>query len=225
MQKTFILSFMVLIFPVFVFSYNIEKKTILTGDTMEILNNGEIAISKGNSKAINGGTIITADKMAFNEKNSTVKANGNVKMVSQTQDKLPIVAKGKTVFYSLKSQMGSFSGDMSQIEYFVKNSTVPASLKAKSIYVDKNNENAVAFKNVEVFTSSGAITSDNAFYFKKHSAVLFKKDAKRPIADVFYDGKKGKYEADAMVFYNLNNSKKIIMYGNIVGKIEMENIK
>jgi len=95
-------------------------------------------------------------------------------------------------------------------------------LNAKEIYIDRNVETLKAVSNVEIITASGTIYSDNALFNKKTSSVAALKENKRPAADIFYDGKKGYYEADEMIFYNSKENKKIEMNGSVLGKIQME---
>jgi len=197
-------------------------KTVITGEEMEIRRSGDITISRGNSKAVNGRNTIKADVMTYDKKNDAVDASGNVKLFSKTDDGEPLKAFGDFADYNLKSEKGKLWGKKSYIEYFMKNSEAPLKLNAKEIYLDKNIETLSAYKNVEIITASGTITSDNAVFDKKTYSVFMEKDQKRPVADVYYDGRNGIYEADAMTFYNADDKKKIVMNGNVSGKIEME---
>jgi len=200
---------------------NISDRTIITGDVMEILRSGETTVSKGNSKAVNGRNTIKSDKMTYNKKDSFVSASGNVRLYSKTDDNEPLEASGDFANYSLQLQRGKLWGKKTNVKYFLKGSD-KWELNAKEVLIDRNIETLSAYKNVEIMTSSGTIYSDNAVFDKKAFTLTAVKENKRPAADVLYDGKKGFYEADEMVFYNSKDDKKIVMNGSVKGKIQME---
>ncbi|MDR1696446.1 MAG: hypothetical protein LBR69_07480 [Endomicrobium sp.] len=197
-------------------------ETVVTGDTMEVLKSGEIIVSKGGSKAVNGKNTVTADKLTYDKKDSVLSASGNVRIFSKTEEDEPVEAAGPYAEYNIETGEGKLWGDKTNVKYFMKTSSAPLVLNAMEIELNRNLETIDAYKNVEVITSSGVIYSDNALFEKKNEAVYFNKDKKRPVADVSYDGRKGLYEADKMTFYNSDKSKKIIMTGSVEAKIEME---
>lgn len=199
-----------------------SEKTIITGEEMEIRKSGDITISRGSSKAVNGRNTIEADEMTYDKKKETVDASGNVKLFSKTDDGEPVKAYGDFALYNLRSEKGRLWGKKAFVEYFMKQSDSPLKLNAKEIYLDKNLETLSAYDNVEVITTSGTITSDNAVFDKKDYSVLMVKDKKRPVADVYYDGRRGLYESDKMIFHNSDINKKIIMNGHVTGTIEMD---
>lgn len=200
-----------------------RQKAVITGDLMEVRNNGSLMISKGNSKAVSGKNTIKANEMRYDKDKSTVDASGNVRLYSTSDDNEPIEVVGKYANYNLQKETGKLWGEDSKINYYIKDSSSPIILKAKEIHVDMKLEEMSAFRDVVVITSSGVIHSDNAIFKKKQYKVeLNKTDEKRPTADVVYDGRKGFYEADKMIFINSKEDKSILMTGNVVGKIEME---
>lgn len=199
-----------------------SEKAVITGDYMEVRNNGNLMISKGNSKAVSGKNTIKANELRYKKSNNFVNAAGNVRLYSSTDGNEPIEAFGKFAEYNLDKDNGKLWGEGSVIKYFMKDSSAPLVLNAEEIYLDRKHETLSAYKNVEVVTSSGSIYSDNAVFNKKNDSIEMKKDKKRPTADVVYDGRKGLYEADTMIFYNADDKKKIVMKGNVTGKIEME---
>ncbi|MDR3253546.1 MAG: hypothetical protein LBT07_01100 [Endomicrobium sp.] len=209
-------------FVVISFANIISGKTIVSGDIMKVRNDGGIVISKGNSKAVNNVNIITADQIVYNKKNSVLSAYGNVKMMSETPDGEFIESYGESAQYNVNDENGTFCGNIAVVKYFMKSSKSPLILNARKISVNGKQEVLSAYNCVEVITSSGTIYSDNAVFDKRTFGVTFKKDDKRPVADILYDGRKGIYEADEMIFYNSDNNKKIIMNGSVTGKIEME---
>lgn len=199
-----------------------SKKTVISGEEMEIRHYGDITVSRGNSKAVSGKNTITADKMTYNKKEETVDASGNVKLFSFTDDGEPVKAYGEFALYNMPLGKGRLWGKNTFAEYFMKDSQKPLFLKAEEIEFDRNLETLSARHNVEIAASSGTIVSDNAVYDRKTASVVMVKDKRRPLADVYYDGRSGVYEADKMVFYNSATNKKIVMSGQVCGNVEME---
>lgn len=217
-----------LAFVVFVcsgFAQNVSKQTVITGDEMVVRKSGNVTVSKGNSKAVNGKNVITSDTMIYNKKKSLLEAVGGVKLTSLVNDGEPLKAFGNFAEYNIDSEKGKLWGANTNVQYFVKDSTAPIVLKAGEIYFNGGLETLSAFKDVEIITSSGTITGDKAVYDKKSESITVDKStagAKRPAADVYYDGRKGFYQADQMVLYHSTESRRIIMTGNVTGTIEME---
>ncbi|MDR1942427.1 MAG: hypothetical protein LBQ47_08890 [Endomicrobium sp.] len=197
-------------------------QTVITGDVMEVFKGGDITVSKGRSKAVNGNNSVLSDKMTYDKKSSLVSASGRVKLYSKTEDGTPLEAYGDFAQYNLDSSTGRLFGKKASLKYGLKDSDSPLVLKAKEMRINKNLETLNARGDVEIITSSGTIYSDNALFDKKTYSVLAVKEDKRPSADVLYDGKKGFYEADTMIFYNSADDKKIVMKGSVKGRMHME---
>ncbi|MCA6071949.1 MAG: hypothetical protein LE178_00110 [Endomicrobium sp.] len=205
------------------FTDELSGKTIITGDAMHVKKAGEVIISKGNSKVINDTSKIAADEVSYDKQNSEIFATGNVRLVSKTQKGEPFEAYGNFAKYDMNVQKGKIWGDYTVTRYYVNNSTTPLVMHAKEVYIDRKTQTLDAYKEVEVVTSSGTIYADNGSFDSTTLGMIFKEDEKRPMADVNYDGRKGLYEADEMIFYNSEGNKRIVMNGSVVGKIEMEN--
>ncbi|GHT51143.1 hypothetical protein AGMMS49990_04860 [Endomicrobiia bacterium] len=195
-------------------------ETVVTSDEMEIKKTEEVINYTGNSIAINNCNKITADKMTYYKKKSDLLAEGEVKLSLKNKKGEPIEASGNLAKYNTTSQIGEIYGDRASIKYFIEGSTVPYTLYAKKINIDRKNQTLRAYDDVKVITSSGTISSDNGVFDKNNTSIVFKKDKKRPIADVHHDGNKGLYKADEMIFYDKDN--RIVMKGSVTGKIKME---
>jgi lipopolysaccharide assembly outer membrane protein LptD (OstA) len=221
--KLNITLFIVFIFAVISFAGGISGKTIITGNEMEVIKAGEIAILKGNSKAVTNGNVMTASKMIYDKKNSILSAFDNVTLLSKTQNGERFEMCGNSACYYINDKKGKFWGDNTVAKYFVRNSSSEPSitLHAQEIYIDRNLETLNACDDVTIETSSGIVCSDNAVFNGKTLNATFRKCKKRPTACVSY-AEKGFYEADEMIFNIASGNKKIIMNGTVVGKIEME---
>ena len=222
MIKTVSAFFIACAFFVLSFAQSPQDKTVITGKEMEIKKSGDVIVSRGDSKAVSGRNIIKSDEMTYDKKKSLVTAAGNVRLFSKTDEGEPVEAYGGFAKYYTDTDKGKLWGKGTKIKYHMKSSEKPLLLKAGEIYIDKNLETLSAYIDVEVITSSGVIYSDNAVFDKKSDRVIMEKDKKRPVADVIYDERKGLYEADTMIFYNADDNKKIVMKGDVTGKIQME---
>ncbi|GHT37818.1 hypothetical protein AGMMS49593_05780 [Endomicrobiia bacterium] len=200
----------------------IAGKTVITSDEVEIKKTDGVTVISytGNSKAINNCNEITADKMTYYKEKSDLLAEGKVKLSLKNKKGEPIEASGNFAKYNTASQAGEVYGDNALIKYFIEGSTVPYTLYAKKIDIDRKNQILKAYDDVKVITSHGTIHSDNGVFDQDNTSIVFKKDKKKPIADVHHDGEEGRYEADEMIFYNKGN--RIIMKGSITGKINMK---
>lgn len=206
------------------FADELLGKMIITGDAMYVKKDGQVTVAKGNSKATNDKGAIVADEMSYDKQNSKFFATGNVRLVSKTQKGEPFEAYGNFAKYDMNTQKGKIWGDYAVIKYYVSNSTDPFVLHAKEIYVVGKTQIFNAYENVGVVTSAGTVYADNGFFDGATLEMTFKKDKKRPIANVIFGSGKGLYEADEMIFYNYNSedNKRIVMNGSVVGKIEMK---
>jgi lipopolysaccharide assembly outer membrane protein LptD (OstA) len=216
--------FIVFIFIVISFAAGISGKTLITGDEMEVRKAGEIAILKGNSKAVTDGNVMTASKMIYDKKNSFLSAFDDVTLLSKMQNGERFEVYGKFAHYYINAKKGKFWGDNTVAKYFARDSSsiLPIILRAQKIYIDRNLETLNAYDDVIIETSSGTVYSDNAIFNGKTLSAVFQKHIKRPIVHVSYGDRKEFYEADEMIFNIAENNKKIIMNGGVTGKIEME---
>ncbi|MCA6071408.1 MAG: hypothetical protein LE168_03350 [Endomicrobium sp.] len=223
MSKFISVILIILMVAAISFTAELSGKTIITGDAMHVKKAGGVTISKGNSEAINDTSAMAADEMSYDKQSSELFATGNVRLVSRTQKGEPFEAYGNFAKYDMNTRKGKIWGDYTVIRYYVNNSATPLVMCAKEVYIDRETQTLDGYKDVEVVTSSGTIYADNGSFDSTTLGMTFKKDEKRPIANVNCDGRKGLYEADKIIFYDSEGNKRIIMNGSVVGKIEMEN--
>jgi lipopolysaccharide export system protein LptA len=180
-------------------------------------------VSLFGSETFDGRNIeIKADETSFDKRNSEILASGNVQIVSKLKTGETVKASGSFAKYSTIREVGKIWGRGTVIEYFVKNSSSPVTMHAKEIQFDKSGENIKANGDVVVVSSSGTIRSDNALFDKKTSGAVFGKGEIRPVAEFTYKGKKQVYNADKIILYDNEGYKKILMEGDVKGKIEMK---
>jgi lipopolysaccharide assembly outer membrane protein LptD (OstA) len=172
----------ILIFSFYSFADDINTghdKTIIVGDEMELKKSGEIASSKGNSKAFNNNNIVNADKITYDKIHANLLAFGNVQLYVKGESKESFEAYGNFAQYNMNSQKGKIWGEYVLIKYFTNNSTTPYILYGEEIYID---------------TKARILTA-------------LKKNEKRPVANVYFDSKKCLYEADEVVLSESKGTK------------------
>jgi lipopolysaccharide export system protein LptA len=175
-----------------------SDKTIIVGDEMELKKAGKIACSKGNSKAFNSNNIVNADKITYDKINTNLSAFGNVQLRIKIKNKESFEAYGNLAQYNMTSQKGKICGKHVLIKYFIDNSTTPCILSGEEIHIDAK---------ARILTT------------------IKKNEKRRPVANVYFGSKKGLYEADKVVISEFKGTKKIMMKGSVLGKIEMKDEK
>lgn len=202
-----------------------DKKVYVSGDVLNVLQKGEVIVSEGNSKAVSGNNTIKSARMSYNKNEKKIAADGAVEIYMKNSEGEPVEAFGGTGFYYTDKKTGELYGvanTLVKVRYFMKDSAEPILMNSRELYLDAANNTIKALKDVEVITSSGTIYSDNAFFSRDESNVLVRKDLKRPIADMFYEDKKGKFESDSMLFERVEGENKIKMRGDVKGRIIVE---
>ncbi|MDR3281724.1 MAG: hypothetical protein LBS78_01675 [Endomicrobium sp.] len=205
------------------FSDAVYNNVVVTGNVMEIKNRGDLVVSKGNTKAVESRNIIMADMLVYDKKRSAILASGNTKLLSKALDDGPIEAYCESAKYCISDGSAIlWDNDSVIIKYFMHNLIQPIILHAHKVCVSRKQKILSAYDNVEVVTSFGTIYSDNVVFNEGMHNVVFKKDKKRPTANILYDKKKGFCEADEIFFCNSDNKRKIVMNGFVIGKIIVE---
>ncbi len=200
----------------------IKQKTEITGKEMIIKNSGEKTIFKGNAKIVRGANTITADNMIYYKQTDNIDANGNIKFVVRNEDGSIINASSKKAVYNIKSYSGKLWDGNPTIKYNLANSTDTVFLYADTIELNKNFESAKAKDNVKIISSSGTITSDNAFLDRQNNSLIMQKDKNKPAVDIKQDDKEAHFKADEIsLFYD---TKTVQMKNNVEGKIIIEDI-
>jgi lipopolysaccharide export system protein LptA len=198
------------------------QKVIITGEILNIQKKGDIIVSEGNSKAVSDDNTIKSKKMSYDKNRSLISANGSVQIFMKSEEGEPLEAYGDYGTYKTDTQIGEFYGDLIKVKYYMKDSSEPMFMNSKKIYFDGAKKTVRALSDVEIITTSGTVYSDNAFFYRDSNSVVVTKDVKRPVADILYDGKTGKFVADSMQIEKKDNIGSIKMRGTVKGKIKVD---
>lgn len=221
-KKIFFVIIFCLSFYCFALSEQVKEQTEITGEMMTLKKNENVVIFTGGAKVVRGDKTIKADKMEYKKTSGMINAYGNVKFFLNNKDG-KVNAYAQNAIYNVNDYTGKLWGGKPLIEYTVKDSTEIIKLYADNFYLENGLETARAENNVEIFSSSGTIFSDNAFIDKKSKTLYMHKDTKRPQVTAFQEDKKAVFEADEL--YMLYETKTVTMNKNVKGKITIENIE
>lgn len=92
-------------------------------------------------------------------------------------------------------------------------------ITSKRMVYDKPSETITAYDNVIVTTSTGTVTGDNLVLERNSKKAYMTKDKVRPVADMKDEDKTALYEADSITFYQEGGTNKILMEGEVKGKV------
>ncbi len=218
------ISFTFIFFMLVSFSFaQVKEKTVITGDIMKIKKSGEKTIVEGNATIARGSNTVTSDKMTYYKNNSNVDAKGNVKFYVRDEDGSTIKALSQEAVYNTDNSSGQLWGGRPVIQYNLKNSTDTVYLFADKVYLHNDFEYADAEGSVEIISSSGTITSDNALLDKKTKSLFMHKNLKKPQVNAYQKDKEAEFTADEIsLFYD---NKTIQKNKNVEGKIRMDTLE
>lgn len=219
MKKLLLISILFLIANVpYVYCQN--PKTEITGKQMVIKDSGKKTIFTGNAKVTRENNTVVADKMIYYKDKEYVDAMGNIKFSTKNDDGSVVNAYSQKAYYNIKDYSGKLWDGNPKVEYITKDSKDKVFLYAQEIELNKDFESVVAKDNVRIVSSSGTITSDNAYLNKENKSLLMKKDKNRPTIDVQQEDKEAHFKADELLL--LYEQKTIQLNDNVEGKIKIE---
>ena len=201
----------------FVNTYAKETKTVITGNEMEIINAGDKVVYSGNSKVVRGDNVLKADKIVQNKKDNMVEAQGNVDFSTLTDEKEKIAGSSENGEFNMKSGKGRLWNGHPTLKYFMKTSTVPVVLEARSINFNQKTQEILAAGDVVIISSSMTAYSPQALFKGKIKQIILTGNNPQPRVIFVDNDKKGDYHADKITMYA--DKKKIYFEDNVSGKI------
>ena len=201
----------------FVNTYAKETKTVITGNEMEIINGGEKVVYSGSSKVVRGDNVLMADKIIQNKKDNTVEAQGNIDFSTLTDEKEKIAGSSENGEFNMKTGKGKLWNGRPMLKYFVKTSTSPVVLQARTIDFNQKTKEIFAKGDVVIISSSMTAYSPQALFKGKINQIVLTGKNPQPRVIFIENDKKGDYHADKITMYT--DKKKIYFEENVNGKI------
>ena len=173
-------------------TYAKETKTVITGNEMEIINGGDKVVYSGNSKVVRGFNVLKADKIIQNKKDNIVEAEGNVDFSTLTDDKEKILGSSSEAEFNMKTGKGKLWSGHPTLKYFMKTSTSPVTLEAKTIDFNQKTKEIFAKGDVIIISSSMTAYSPQALFKGKIKQIILTGTNPQPRVIFIDNDKKGR---------------------------------
>ncbi len=194
-----------------------EEKTIITGDQMEIIRNGEKVVFSGNSKVSQGKNVLKARRIVQEKKRDRVEAEGNVTFYTVTQDSEPLNGRAEKAFFNTATGEGELWEGRPSVMYQARASTGPVHLNADRIRISRARQEIQAEGGVEIITSSATALAPRAVFLQNDKKAVLSGQAAQPEIRYKDPEQRGNYFADTITLFM--NDRHVIMDGNVNGKI------
>ncbi|MFH1369274.1 MAG: LptA/OstA family protein [Elusimicrobiota bacterium] len=195
-----------------------KPKTRITGGSMEIIKGGQQVIFLDSAKVIRGENVLMAEKIVQDKKNNVVEAYTNVVFSGLSASGEVINGESDKARYDMDAEFAELWDGKPKVTYFMRESTGPLVLQADRINMDQAKEQISAYGNVIIISSSGTARSPQALFLQKERKIVLT-GIPQPLLLYGDKGKsdKSEYKADKITF--LLNENKILLEGNVKGKM------
>ncbi|MCB4792485.1 MAG: LptA/OstA family protein [Elusimicrobia bacterium] len=200
-----------------------KAKTIVTGESMEMLDAGKKVIFSGNAQVVHGQDVLKADEIIQDKVADVINAKGNVSFLTIINENEPLRGLSYKAVYNLKSKSGELSGKRPKLFYATINSTSPVTLSADTINFNNEAKQADATGNVEIISSSASAFSHRALFFYTDKKMYLTGLAEQPEVMYYGQGKKDRFFADKITMFV--DKKRMILEGNVKGFVHEINKK
>jgi lipopolysaccharide export system protein LptA len=199
-----------------------EPKTVITGDQMEILQNGKKVVFSGNSRVRRGESTLNADQLVQDKANNRIEAAGRIGFRGYTRDRELVVGRSEKAIYNPDSGQGELWEGRPQIVYHVKNSTGPVEVEADRIRFDQAREEIAANGNVDIVSSSATAHAPAALFRQQEKRVILTGQKPQPLLVYRGEDQKGTYRADRITM--LIDSHTVVLEGNVSGIVDVKEL-
>ena len=198
---------------------NKKTKTVITGDSMEMIDAGKKVIFSGDAKVVHGKDTLKADEIIQDKTENTVNARGNVCFETVVNEDELLTGTAAKVLYNINTESGQLKENRPKLTYKIKTSTKPVTLTADNINFDHISGQADASGNVEIISSSATAYSQRAqFYYKEKKMVLNGSITEQPKVNYTAQGRNDRFSADLITMFL--DKKKMILEGNAKGFVK-----
>jgi lipopolysaccharide assembly outer membrane protein LptD (OstA) len=201
-------------------AYASQPKFVVTGEQMEIIQNGKKLVFRGNAKVKRGENTLTADEIIQVKENNFVTATGDVKFNAVNANKDLLKGSSEKADYYLTTGKGTLYGKGSELEYFASSGPAagagaPMKLIADKIDFDQEEKSIFAQTNVRIITSSATAVSTTAKFDDLKKILVLEGTAPRPRLNYKTAGEDGIFSSDKITMFV--DEKKVVMEGNVSG--------
>jgi len=194
-----------------------EPKTVVTGDKMQIIKDGEQVVFSGNALVKRGRDVLAADKLIENKKDKIIDAYGNVDFNSVTADSEPIRCLAGRGHYAMNLGVGRLWENRPMAIWQALTSTSPVTMQADVIDYDQKKGELDGEGAVNIVSSSGTISSPVVHFFQHEKKLVLVNGAFQPEVTYIQPDSTGRYRADSIVMWI--NDKKAVFTGNVWGRV------
>ena len=189
-----------------------DKKTVITGENMEILSGGRRISFTGGAKVERGLNELTADTILQDKSKGIYEASGNVNFRAMTSDNDVLTGQGAKAVYAPDKEYGEIFGGRVKMSYVVKGAGEPVLTETDKIVYNKPLDSVRAIGRVRIMYSSGTALSDEADFIQSSREIILS-GAGRPSISVKETEYEGSIVSDKMTL--LPDRKKIRCEGNV----------
>ena len=199
---------------------DVEQKTIVTGDEMEIAAKGRRIIFSGHAKVTRGKNILTADRIMQDKASNRVDASGRIRFKTFTQQDEPVWGAARNATYEPDAGTGVLWDGPASITYAARESTAPLKLIAQRIAFDEKAQQVTALGDVQILTSSACAYGPNALLRQDTKTLVMKRDGTQPRMVYTDPARPGRFSADTITAYV--DQKRVIFEGDARGTVQVK---
>lgn len=200
-----------------------KMKTVVTGESMEMIDAGKRVIFSGNARVVHGQDVLNADEIVQDKVSDVVNAKGNVNFQTVSDDNELIKGTADRAVYNLTTKSGQLSEKRPKLYYVIKNSTSPVTVQADIIDINQGANRADAAGNVVIISSSASAYSGRALFVYSDKKLFLTGTTDQPKIFYFAQGRKDRFFADKITMFV--DKKRIILEGNVKGFVKEMNKK
>jgi lipopolysaccharide export system protein LptA len=195
-----------------------NKKTVITGDSMEMIDAGKKVVFSGGAKVVHGKDILKADEIIQDKTENTVNAKGNINFQTLVNEDELMTGTAAKMLYNITTESGQLKENRPKLIYKVKTSTQPVTLTADNIDFDHIKGYSNASGNVEIISSSASAYSQRAQFYYKEKKVVLNGGKEQPRVNYTAQGRNDRFYGDVITMFL--DKKIMILEGNARGFVK-----
>lgn len=150
----------------------LSEKVVITGDTMELKDHGNVTFFKGGVKLIHGTSILLGDTMRYDKQKAEITIHGNVRLRFRGDDAETVLARADHAVYREEKGTGHMWGTVEVIRTG-RDETGQVNLYAKDLYFDNEKETVRATGSVHIIQADTEARSAEALLeYPAHTVTL-----------------------------------------------------